>query len=246
MVIFRCKYYPLFLQEAEKIGIAGRTGAGKSSIVLGLFRIIEPTNGTIFIDNVDVSKIGLATLRSNITIIPQDPVLFTGTLRFNVDPFNHHSDQQIWSALKLSHLMRFVSSLPEGLEYKISEGGSNISVGQKQLLCLARAILRKTKILILDEATAAVDMETDNLIQDTIRSEFKECTIITIAHRINTIIDYNRIMVLDQGHLVEFDSPRNLMEQRESLFYSMAKESGLLGKMINAPPKNKFTSFSKT
>ena len=139
--------------------------------------------------------------------------------------------------------MSYVSSLPEGLEYTISEGGSNISVGQKQLLCLARAILRKTKILILDEATSAVDMETDNLIQDTIRSEFNECTIITIAHRINTIIDYNRIMILDQGHLIEFDSPQNLMEQRESAFYSMAKESGLLGTVINVPPKNKFASF---
>ena len=211
-----------------------------------MFRIIEPSNGTIFIDNVDGSKIGLATLRSNITIIPQDPVLFTGTLRFNVDPFNHHSDEQIWSALKLSHLMSYVSSLREGLEYTISEGGSNISVGLKQLLCLARAILRKTKILILDEATSAVDMETDNLIQETIRSAFNECTIITIAHRINTIIDYNRIMILDQGHLIEFDSPQKLMEQRESLFYSMAKESGLLGTVINAPPKNKFTLFSET
>ena len=202
--------------------------------------MIEPTNGTIFIDQFDITKIGLASLRSKLTIIPQDPILFTGSLRFNVDPFDRHSDQEIWTALKLSHLTNFISSLPEGLHHQISEGGSNISVGQKQLVCLARAILRKTKILILDEATAAVDIETDNLIQDTIRSEFKECTIITIAHRINTIIDYNRIMVLDQGHLVEFDSPRNLLARKDSLFHSMAKEDGLLGKMIDAPPKNKF------
>ena len=202
--------------------------------------MIEPTNGTILIDEIDIGRIGLAPLRSRMTIIPQDPVLFTGSLRFNIDPMSLHSDQEIWNALKLSHLTNFVCSLPEGIHYTISEGGLNISAGQKQLLCLARALLRKTKILILDEATAAVDMETDNLIQNTIRSEFKECTIVTIAHRINTIMDYNRIMVLDQGHMIEFDSPRKLLEQKESLFYSMAKEAGLLRKMIDAPPNIRF------
>ena len=171
---------------------------------------------------------GLQPLRSKLTIIPQDPVLFSGTLRFNLDPFNQHSDKDVWMALKLSHLDSFVSTLPQGLHYAIAEGGSNLSVGQKQLVCLARALLRKTKILIMDEATAAVDLETDDLIQNTIRSEFTDCTVLTIAHRLNTIMDNNRVMVMDKGKIVEFDSPAKLLEHEESIFYGMAKESGLI------------------
>ena len=171
---------------------------------------------------------GLQALRSKLTIIPQDPVLFSGTLRFNLDPFNQHPDKDIWMALKLSHLESFVSTLPHGLHYSISEGGSNLSVGQKQLVCLSRALLRKSKILIMDEATAAVDLETDDLIQNTIRSEFSDCTVLTIAHRLNTIMDNNRVMVMDQGKIVEFDTPNKLLEREESIFYSMAKESGLV------------------
>ncbi|KAG1679919.1 Multidrug resistance-associated protein 1 [Nymphon striatum] len=156
-----------------------------------------------------------------------DPVLFTGALRFNLDPFNHYSDEEVWQALELSHLKEFISSLKEGLQCYVSEGGSNLSVGQRQLLCLARALLRKTKVLLLDEATAAVDLQTDDLIQATIRKEFDDCTVITIAHRLNTIMDSSRVLVLADGLIVEFDSPQNLLKDEQSIFYSMVQDSSL-------------------
>ena len=206
----------------------GRTGAGKSSLTLALFRIIEPVDGTIIIDNIDITKLGLYDLRSRLTIIPQDPVLFTGTLRLNLDPFNVHSDDEVWSSLELAHLKQFVLSLEKGLNHEISEGGENLSVGQKQLVCLARALLKDSKIIVLDEATAAVDIETDELIQRTIREQFTNCTIITIAHRLNTVIDYNKIMVLSKGQMIEYDSPQNLLQNENSVFYSMAKDAKLI------------------
>ncbi|XP_054614670.1 multidrug resistance-associated protein 1 [Dunckerocampus dactyliophorus] len=214
------------IKGGEKVGIVGRTGAGKSSLTLGLFRIIEAAEGQIFIDGVNIAELGLHELRSRITIIPQDPVLFSGSLRMNLDPFDSYSDDDIWRALEFSHLKSFVSGLPDKLSHECSEGGENLSVGQRQLLCLARALLRKTKILVLDEATAAVDMETDNLIQTTIRSQFEECTVLTIAHRLNTIMDYTRVLVLEKGEMVEFDSPSSLIARRGA-FYNMAKDSGL-------------------
>ncbi|XP_038595558.1 multidrug resistance-associated protein 1 isoform X2 [Micropterus salmoides] len=217
----------IYINGGEKVGIVGRTGAGKSSLTLGLFRIIEAAEGHIFIDGVDIAKLGLHELRSRITIIPQDPVLFSGTLRMNLDPFDRYSDEEIWRALEYSHLKNFVSGLPNKLSHECSEGGENLSVGQRQLLCLARALLRKTKILVLDEATAAVDMETDNLIQSTIRSQFEDCTVLTIAHRLNTIMDYTRVLVLDKGEMAEFDAPSNLIAQRGA-FYKMAKDAGLI------------------
>ena len=216
------------IKGGEKIGIVGRTGSGKSSLTVALFRLVEPASGSIIIDGIDISKIGLHELRTKLTIIPQDPVLFSGTLRINLDPFQHHSDEDIWNALKLAHLHEFVNSLEAGLQNEIAEGGENMSIGQRQLICLARALLRKTKVLILDEATAAIDLETDDLIQATIRSEFKDCTILTIAHRLNTIMDYDRIMVLDNGSLIEFDSPKTLVEDQNSIFHSMVTKSGLV------------------
>ncbi|CAG7836369.1 unnamed protein product [Allacma fusca] len=216
------------IQAGEKVGVVGRTGAGKSSLTLALFRLIEGTGGSIVIDGENISKIGLHDLRTKLTIIPQDPVLFSGTLRFNLDPFETYDDHSIWKALELAHLNTFVKSLPTELNHSISEGGENLSVGQKQLVCLARALLRKSKILVLDEATAAVDLETDDLIQQTIRSEFKDSTVITIAHRINTIMDSTRILVLDNGFVREYDSPTKLLQDTNSLFYQMAKDAGVV------------------
>eukprot|EP00058_Branchiostoma_floridae_P021695 XP_002607185.1 hypothetical protein BRAFLDRAFT_118636 [Branchiostoma floridae] len=214
------------IKGGEKIGIVGRTGAGKSSLTLAIFRIIEAAGGDIEIDGVNISKIGLHDLRGRITIIPQDPVLFSGTLRMNLDPFDSCSDQDIWVALELSHLKDFVMGLGAQLEHEVSEGGENLSVGQRQLVCLARALLRKSKILVLDEATAAVDLETDDLIQSTIRTQFADCTVLTIAHRLNTIMDSTRVLVLDAGRIAEFDSPQDLIASR-GIFYGMAKDAGL-------------------
>uniref|UniRef100_A0A803T3C2 ATP binding cassette subfamily C member 2 n=1 Tax=Anolis carolinensis TaxID=28377 RepID=A0A803T3C2_ANOCA len=222
-----------YIKSSEKIGVVGRTGAGKSSLTNCLFRILEAAGGKILIDGLDIATIGLHDLRQKLTIIPQDPVLFSGSLRMNLDPFDQHSDKDVWYALELAHLKTFVSSLPEGLSYPVSEAGENLSVGQRQLLCLARALLRKSKILILDEATAAVDMETDHLIQQTIRSEFVDCTVITIAHRLHTIMDSNRVMVLQAGKIVEFDSPEELLQQH-GVFAAMARDAGILGNQDTA------------
>jgi len=216
------------VRPSEKIGVVGRTGAGKSSLTLGLFRLIEPADGEIIIDGVNIATIGLHDLRSHLTIIPQDPVLFAGPLRENLDPFNEVSDDRIWAALESAHLKETVSKLEGKLDYKVVQGGENLSVGQRQLVCLARALVRKTKVLVLDEATAAVDVETDDIIQKTIREEFRECTIITIAHRINTIMDSDRILVLDKGRVAEFDTPQVLLANKGSIFYSLAKQSGRL------------------
>ncbi|CAM5999084.1 unnamed protein product, partial [Sphagnum balticum] len=215
------------IKGGEKVGVVGRTGAGKSSMTLALFRIIEPTSGTIIIDGVDVTKIGLHDLRSKLTIIPQEPSLFAGPLRINLDPFHNHSDEQLWTSLENAHLKEFISSLPEKLEHTLTDGGDNLSAGQRQLVCLARALLRKSKILILDEATAACDIETDKLIQGTIREKFSHCTIITIAHRLHTVLDYDRIFVLDQGQLVEVGKPQELLDKTDSIFYALAKEAGI-------------------
>nr|XP_021513225.1 multidrug resistance-associated protein 1 isoform X3 [Meriones unguiculatus] len=221
------KHINVTIEGGEKVGIVGRTGAGKSSLTLGLFRINESAEGEIIIDGVNIAKIGLHDLRFKITIIPQDPVLFSGSLRMNLDPFSQYSDEEVWMALELAHLKDFVSALPDKLNHECAEGGENLSVGQRQLVCLARALLRKTKILVLDEATAAVDLETDDLIQSTIRTQFESCTVLTIAHRLNTIMDYTRVIVLDKGEVRECGAPSELLQQR-GIFYSMAKDSGLV------------------
>ncbi|CAL9707790.1 unnamed protein product [Knipowitschia caucasica] len=220
------KNLSLSVRGGEKIGIVGRTGAGKSSMTLCLFRLLEAAGGDITIDDVKISEIGLHDLRSKLTIIPQEPVLFSGSLRMNLDPFDTYSDEDVWTALEHAHLHKFVSTQPAQLMLECAEGGENLSVGQRQLVCLARALLRKTRILILDEATAAIDLETDDLIQSTIRTQFEECTVFTIAHRLNTIMDYTRVLVLDKGRIAEFDTPTNLLSQR-GIFYGMAKDAGL-------------------
>lgn len=218
----------LDIKPQEKIGVVGRTGAGKSSLIMSLFRIIEPTEGRIVIDGVDITKIGLADLRSHLSIIPQDSQIFEGSVRQNLDPLNKHSDQRIWEVLKHSHLSDFIGSLEGKLDAELSEGGSNFSSGQRQLMCLGRALLHDSPILVLDEATASVDVSTDKLIQETIRTEFKNKTIVTIAHRLNTILDSDRVLVLDQGAISEFDSPENLLQNPDSLFYSLCKKGGLI------------------
>lgn len=167
-------------------------------------------------------------MRSKISIIPQDPVLFTGTIRFNLDPFDKYSDDEIYRSLEHAHLKDYVNTLEDGIEHKIAEGGENLSVGQRQLVCLARALLRKTKILVLDEATASVDYATDELVQNTIKTEFEDCTTITIAHRLKTVMDSSKILVLDKGELHEYDEPDKLLKTPESLFYSLAAKANLI------------------
>ncbi|XP_055764706.1 ATP-binding cassette sub-family C member 4-like isoform X2 [Salvelinus fontinalis] len=209
----------------EKVGIVGRTGAGKSSLVSALFRLAEP-EGRIYIDGVLTSEIGLHDLRQKMSIIPQDPVLFTGTMRKNLDPFSQHTDEDLWNALQEVQLKSVVEELPNKMETVLAESGSNFSVGQRQLVCLARAILRKNRILIIDEATANVDPRTDELIQKTIRDKFRECTVLTIAHRLNTIIDSDRILVLDAGQIHAYDEPYTLLQNHDGIFFKMVQQTG--------------------
>lgn len=230
----------LFINKKEKIGIVGRTGAGKSSLTLAIFRIIEAVEGHIEIDDVNTSMIGLYDLRSKLSIIPQDSQIFRGTIRSNLDPVDQYSDEDLWEALRLSHLKAYVQKMYDEYENKeeigfngllvpISEGGSNLSAGQRQLMCLARALAKKNcKVLILDEATANVDVDTDSIVQQTIRSAFEDRTILTIAHRLNTIIDSDRIIVLEQGRVKEFDTPANLLKDKNSIFFSLCEEGGLV------------------
>ncbi|KAL5494990.1 hypothetical protein ACEPAI_452 [Sanghuangporus weigelae] len=246
------------IKGGEKIGIVGRTGAGKSSIMVALYRLVELFGGSILIDGVDISKLGLRDLRSNIAIIPQDPLLFSGTLRSNLDPFGLHDDARLWDALKRSYLVE--DTKPGSLEYSTEdEGGSgaqtpikrltldspvedeggNLSVGQRSLVSLARALVKDSKILVLDEATASVDYETDRNIQDTIAREFKDRTILCIAHRLRTIISYDRICVLDAGRIAEFDTPSNLYQREDGIFRGMCTQSSIAWDDIRLAAKAK-------
>ncbi|CAE6433942.1 unnamed protein product [Rhizoctonia solani] len=231
----------LSIQGGEHVGIVGRTGAGKSTVTQALFRMMELSSGTIVIDNVDISKIGLRKLRSALTIIPQDPLLFSGTLRYNLDPFSMYDDARLWDALKRAHLVEPSKSdvsiektsekdLHSGrftLDMQIQDEGSNLSVGERSLVSLARALVRDTRIVLMDEATASVDYKTDRNIQLTIQEEFKNKTLLCIAHRLQTIIGYDKICVIDGGRVAEFDSPARLFENKDSIFYGMCKSSGI-------------------
>ena len=204
----------------------GRTGAGKSSLMVAMFRIVELSSGSIEIDGVDISRIGLFELRSSLCIIPQDPVVFSRPLRWNLDPFGLYTDDVLWNVLKEVQLFAVVQELPEKLNEPMAESGANLSVGQRQLICIARAVLREPQILLLDEATASIDNETDALIQAKIREQFKTCTVLTIAHRLHTIMDSDRIMALSQGEIAEFDKPSSLLA-RDGMFSDMAKSAGI-------------------
>uniref|UniRef100_A0AAX7T304 ATP-binding cassette sub-family C member 5 n=1 Tax=Astatotilapia calliptera TaxID=8154 RepID=A0AAX7T304_ASTCA len=209
----------------ETIGIVGRTGSGKSSLGVALFRLVELTGGSIIIDGVNVAQIGLYDLRSKLAIIPQEPVLFIGTIRSNLDPWDQYSDAEVWEALEKTHIKEMVSQLPHSLHSEVTENGENFSVGERQLLCVARALLRNSKILLLDEATAAIDTETDRLIQETIRTAFGSCTTLIIAHRLNTVMSCSRVMVMDSGQILEFDSPVALLADENSRFRAMIEAS---------------------
>uniref|UniRef100_A0AAY4DHT8 ATP-binding cassette, sub-family C (CFTR/MRP), member 4 n=1 Tax=Denticeps clupeoides TaxID=299321 RepID=A0AAY4DHT8_9TELE len=215
----------LYYTAKCNVGIVGRTGAGKSSLLSALIRLAEP-EGRVSIDGVLTSEIGLHTLRQKISIIPQDPVLFTGSMRANLDPFSQHTDEDLWNALQEVQLKGVVEEMPRKMETELAEAGSNFSLGQRQLVCLARAILRRNRVLVIDEATANVDPGTDELIQKNIREKFKDCTVLTIAHRLNTVIDSDRIMVLDAGRIREYDEPYVLLLDRRGMFYSMVEQAG--------------------
>ncbi|KAK2994509.1 hypothetical protein RJ640_001458 [Escallonia rubra] len=213
----------LSIHGGEKIGVVGRTGGGKSTLIQVFFRLVEPSAGKIMIDGVDICKLGLHDLRSRLGIIPQDPVLFEGTVRSNIDPIGLYSDEEIWKSLDRCQLMDVVAAKPEKLDASVVDSGDNWSVGQRQLLCLGRVMLKRSRILFMDEATASVDSQTDAVIQKIIREDFLDCTIITIAHRIPTVIDCNRVLVIDAGWAKEFDTPSNLLE-RPSLFAALVQE----------------------
>ncbi|XP_050276334.1 putative ABC transporter C family member 15 [Quercus robur] len=208
----------------KKIGVVGRTGSGKSTLIQALFRVVEPSGGRILIDGVDICKVGLQDLRSRLGIIPQDPTLFQGTVRSNLDPLQQHSDHEIWEVINKCHLAEIVKQDQRLLDAPVAEDGENWSVGQRQLVCLARVLLKKRRILVLDEATASIDTATDNLIQETIREETKGCTVITVAHRIPTVIDNELVLVLDEGNVVEYDSPAQLLKDKSSSFSKLVVE----------------------
>lgn len=224
------KNVTLSIDSGEKVGVVGRTGAGKSSLVLAIFRMVSATEGHIEIDDIDTRKLHLFDLRHNLSIIPQDSHMFDGTIRDNLDPFHEHSDEMLWKVLEHSNLKETIEQLNDGLglESKVAEGGSNFSVGQRQLMCLGRALLSPSKVLVLDEATAAVDVQTDKIIQATIRREFKDRTIITIAHRLDTVMDSDRILSLDHGEVNEYDSPKVLLQNTDGIFYNLCKQGSYI------------------
>ncbi|KAK8765505.1 hypothetical protein V5799_031890 [Amblyomma americanum] len=216
------------VEGSERVGVVGRTGAGKSSLVQALLRVLVPVEGRVLIDGVDITTLSLKKLRSAITVIPQDPTLVTASLRDNLDPTRVHSDAEIWDALRKSHLSEFVSRSPHGLDMAAGEGGCNLSVGQRQLVCMARALLRRPKILVLDEATSQMDGDTDRLIQTTLRMCFSSCTLLAIAHRVHTVLDYDKILVMADGEVAEFGPTKELLRDPTSLFHDIARDAGII------------------
>nr|XP_018681653.1 PREDICTED: putative ABC transporter C family member 15 [Musa acuminata subsp. malaccensis] len=219
----------------KQVGIVGRTGSGKSTLIQALFRIVEPREGTIQIDDVDICKIGLHDLRSKLSIIPQDPILFEGTVRGNLDPLEEYSDSRIWEVLDKCQLGDLMRQDSKKLDSTVTENGENWSVGQRQLFCLGRALLKRSNILVLDEATASIDSATDAIIQATICHEFRDCTILIIAHRIHTVIDSDLILVLSEGSIVEYDKPSKLLEREDSSFAKLIKEYSTRSQSIHNP-----------
>ncbi|KAF0715601.1 Aste57867_3300 [Aphanomyces stellatus] len=230
---------PLVLKEVsfevksgEKIGIVGRTGAGKSSLTMALFRINEIASGAVEIAGVNAATVGVKTLRESMAIIPQNPILFKGTLRAYLDPFDAYTDAQLWEALEKVKMTGRVSQEEKKLESTIEENGENYSVGERQMLCMARALLRNCRIVVMDEATAAIDHETDQNLQSVIRTEFASSTVLTIAHRLDTVLDADRIMVFDQGRLAQCDAPAKLIAQGSGIFFDLCQEGGYLDKIL--------------
>jgi ABC-type multidrug transport system fused ATPase/permease subunit len=227
------KHSPLVLKGVdfsvgggEKIGIVGRTGIGKSTLLMALFRLVEPAAGEITVDGVATGGLELTQLRRRLAIIPQEPVMFSGTVRSNLDPFGEHSDLELWTVLDKCRLGALVRGNAAGLSMPVASSGSNWSLGQQQLVCLARAMLNSSRLLVLDEATAALDLETDAFVQAMIRREFADRTVLTIAHRLDSIIDCDRILVMHNGAVTEFDAPWTLLQDPASDFARLCQQTG--------------------
>uniref|UniRef100_A0A8C4RSA6 ATP-binding cassette, sub-family C (CFTR/MRP), member 8b n=1 Tax=Erpetoichthys calabaricus TaxID=27687 RepID=A0A8C4RSA6_ERPCA len=217
------KHVNAHIFPGQKVGICGRTGSGKSSFSLAFFRMVDTFEGRIIIDGIDIAKLPLQTLRSRFSIILQDPFLFSGTIRFNLDPERKCTDSMLWEALEIAQLKPVVKALPGGLDAMVTEGGENFSLGQRQLFCLARAFVRKSSVLIMDEATASIDMATESILQKVVMTAFTDRTVVTIAHRVHTILNADLIIVMRRGVIVESDRPEVLLDNEDSVFASFVQ-----------------------